>query len=123
MCEEQVELYEEVLSKEAELCNKVLSKEAELCEEVLSKEAELCEEVLSKESELCEEVLSKEAELRLKLDELAGMEEEYASSRAQGVATAELAVAYAVCMEEIHCLVQEASVYWLCQLFFRNVPC
>jgi hypothetical protein len=63
------------------------------------------------EAEMCEEVLRKEAELRLKLDELARMEEEYAASRAQGVATAELAVAYAVCMEEIHCLVQEASSF------------
>jgi hypothetical protein len=54
-------------------------------------------------------VKAKEAELRGRLDELASMEVEYAAVRARGDATAELADAYAGCMEEIHRLVEEVG--------------
>ncbi len=56
------------------------------------------------------QVVAAEKQLREKLDELADMEEEYTASQARGVPTAELADAYAVCMQEIHRLIEEVGM-------------
>jgi hypothetical protein len=56
------------------------------------------------------QVVAAEKQLSEKLDELADMEEEYTASQARGVSTAELADAYAVCMQEIHRLIEEVGM-------------
>ncbi len=56
------------------------------------------------------QVVAAEKQLSEKLDELADMEEEYTASQARGAPTAELADAYAVCMQEIHRLIEEVAM-------------
>ncbi len=58
------------------------------------------------------QVAAAEKQLREKLDELADMEEEYTASQARGAPTAELADAYAVCMQEIHRLIEEVRMLY-----------
>jgi hypothetical protein len=58
------------------------------------------------------QVVAAEKQLREKLDELADMEEEYTASQARGAPTAELADAYAVCMQEIHRLIEEVRMLY-----------
>jgi hypothetical protein len=62
------------------------------------------------------QVVAAEKQLREKLDELADMEEEYTASQAKGAPTAELADAYAVCMQEIHRLIEEVRMLYFLML-------
>jgi hypothetical protein len=62
------------------------------------------------------QVVAAEKQLSEKLDELADMEEEYTASQARGAPTAELADAYAVCMQEIHRLIEEVSMLYFLML-------
>ncbi len=63
-----------------------------------------------REALLKSQVVAAEKQLSEKLDELADMEEEYTASQARGAPTAELADAYAVCMQEIHRLIEEVRM-------------
>ncbi len=65
------------------------------------------------------QVVAAEKQLREKLDELADMEEEYTASQARGAPTAELADAYAVCMQEIHRLIEEVRMLYFLMLLDR----
>jgi hypothetical protein len=62
------------------------------------------------------QVAAAEKQLSEKLDELADMEEEYTASQARGAPTAELADAYAVCMQEIHRLIEEVRMLYFLML-------
>ncbi len=65
------------------------------------------------------QVAAVEKQLSEKLDELADMEEEYTASQARGAPTAELADAYAVCMQEIHRLIEEVRMLYFLMLLDR----
>ncbi len=67
------------------------------------------------------QVVAAEKQLREKLDELADMEEEYTASQARGAPTAELADAYAVCMQEIHRLIEEVRMLYFFKRFDGTV--